>query len=121
MALAALDKTIPAPPDFHLDTNGAEPPPAPKMVTIKLTRNYRPGGEFEIVGHWKDEIKVKNAAGQEVVVQKREFIPGETAPPRLAGTGFADKIWAGTVIKVGKDEAKAIRAADIGTVEVDDD
>jgi hypothetical protein len=127
VASAALDTTTitgsapPAPPEFHLDTNGAAPPPAPARVTIKLNRNYRPGGDFEVLGYWQDEVKVKNAAGQEVVVRPREFIKGEVAPPKLAGTGFANKLWAGTVIKVSKDEAKAIRAAEIGTVEVDDD
>ena len=95
--------------------------PKPPMVTVKLSRNYRPAGDFEIVGHWKDEIKVKNAAGQEVVVQKREFIRDEVAPPKLAGTGFADKLWAGTVLKVAKDEARHIRTHDIGTLEVEDD
>lgn len=107
-----------------IDTTPVPPPveaPKPPIVTVKLSRNYRPSDDFEVVGHWKDEIKVKNAAGQEVVVQKREFIKEEVAPPKLAGTGFADKLWAGTVIKVTKDEAKYIRAHEIGTVEVDDD
>ena len=124
MATAALDKITPptaTPAAFHLDTNGAEPPPPPKMVTIKLTKNYRPGSDYEVVGYWQPEVKVKNAAGQEVVVRKREFIEGEKSPPTLAGTGFDTKLWAGTVIKIGKDEAKLIRQNDIGTVEVDDD
>lgn len=111
----------PVPPVFHLDTNGQTPPPAPKMVTIKLDRNYRPATEYEIVGHWKDEVKVKNPAGKEVVLRPREFVKGDAAPPKLAGTGFKDKLWAGTVIRIGKDEARTIRQSEIGTVEVDED
>lgn len=135
MATAALDTpVIPTPPAFHLDTNGETAPPSPKMVSVLLSRNYRPAedpdpakkGEFlppvfEVVGYWKDEIKRKDPAGREIIVQKREFVPGEAKPPAQAGTGSPNKLLAGTVIKLRKDEAKAVRNAGIGTIEIDDD
>lgn len=137
MAQAALDAIMPptaTPAAFHLDTNGAEPPPQPKMVSVKLTRHYRPMEDidpadktrhlppvFEVVGYWTDEIKRKDPAGREIIVQKREFIAGETKPPVQAGTGSPLKLLSGTVVKVRKEEAKYIRDNGIGTIEIDDD
>jgi len=112
----------------------------PQMVTVRLARNHRPmerpnpeytpnqkgDGKylppvFEVVGYWKDEIKRKKQDGTEVVVQKREFVKDEMAPSTVPGTGFASKLWANTVVRVLKDEAKYIRDNNIGTIEVDDD
>lgn len=138
MAQAALNKpSTPAPapdPAFHLDTNGETAPPPPPMVTIRLNRNYRPRGEYEVLGYWQKEIKVKSPAGIETIVQKREFVQKKdedegsktfgkikSAPAVLAGTGFDSKLWADTVIKVPKDEARHIRSNEIGTLEIDDD
>lgn len=134
MTQVALDKTTPAPVPFHLDTNGESAPPAPKMVSVLLSKNYRPREDldpadkakclppvFEVVGYWKDEIKRKNPAGQEIIVQKREFIPDEAKPPVQAGTGSDTKLLVGTVVKLRKDEAKYVRDHDIGTIEIDDD
>ena len=124
------------PPAFHLDTNGETPPPTPAMLTVKLDRHYRPMEDldpndkekakrlppvFEVVGYWKDEIKRKNPAGQEVIIQKREFIKGEAKPPAQAGTGSATKLLAGTVVKLRKSEAKYVRDNAIGTIEIDED
>jgi hypothetical protein len=122
----------PAPPsDFHLDTNGATAPPPPKMITVKLLRNYRPRelpdpankGKFlppvfEIVGHTSPAILKKNAAGVLETVQDEQFIDGEQPPPPSPGTGFETKIWAGTVLKVVADEAKAMRKAGIAEYEI---
>jgi hypothetical protein len=129
--VAPIETTTPA---FHLDTNGEVPPPTPAMLTVKLDRHYRPMEDpdpndktkrlppvFEVVGYWKDEIKRKNPAGQEVVIQKREFIKGEAKPPVQAGTGSATKLLAGTVVKLRKSEAKYVRDNAIGTIEIDED
>lgn len=124
MATAALDTPKTEAP-FHLDTSGATPPPAPKMVSVLLSRHYRPAEDpepvFEILGYWKDEIKRKNPAGQEIVIQKREFIKGESKPPALAGTGSPDKLLAGTLVRMRRDEAKRCRDLGIGTIEIDED
>jgi hypothetical protein len=103
-------------------------------MTVKLDRHYRPMEDadpndqtkrlppvFEVVGYWKDEIKRKNPAGQEVIIQKREFIKGEAKPPVQAGTGSATKLLAGTVVKLRKSEAKYVRDNAIGTIEIDED
>lgn len=137
MANAALDTTTPATPPAPPSAEAFElykgVPPA-KMVSVLLTRNYRPGEDvdpndktkrlppvFEVVGYWKDEIKRKDPAGREVIIQKREFVPGETKPPVQAGTGSDTKLLAGTVVKLRKAEAKYVRDNAIGTIEIDDD
>jgi len=95
------------------------------MVSVLLSRHYRPAEDpepvFEVLGYWKDEIKRKNPAGQEVIVQKREFIKGESKPPAQAGTGSATKLLAGTLVRLRKDEAKYVRENGIGTIEIDED
>jgi len=131
VAQAALNEK-PA-PDFHLDTTSAVPPPLPKMVTVKLLKNYRPAelpdpnnkGKFlppmfEIVGYTRPAILKKNAAGMMETVQEEAFIRGELPPAPMVGTGFDTKLWAGAVIKLPADEAKAVRKAGIGEYEIDD-
>lgn len=137
MATAALDKTTPA--EFHLDTNGADAPPPPKMVRVKLLRNYRPQERpnpayvpspkqdgrylppvFEIVGHWKPAVIVRNKLGKDEELEPAKFIDGEPAPSSKSGVGFADKLWAGTIMRVTSDEAKYMRANGIGEIEIDD-
>lgn len=93
---------------------------AEPMEVMKLERNYRPAGEFEVVGWHKPEVKRKNAAGVEVIVEPAEFIKGERAPPTISGTGFSDKIWAGTVIRIGNAEAKNISRIGIAKLEFAD-
>lgn len=102
--------------------SAAEPmPPKPDedLVSIKLDKNYRPMGYYEVAGWHKDEIKRKNAAGNEVVVERAEFIEGERKPPVVAGTGFPNKVWAGTVLRVPKSEVAHIRKNGIGSIELD--
>lgn len=64
-----------------------------KMVTMKLDKNYRPEGEFEVVG----------------------------TPPAavLAGTGTDGKLWAGTTLKLTEAEAKKVHAAKIASRDFD--
>lgn len=138
MATAALDTTTnaivnpPMPPNEAFELYKDVPPPT--MVSVLLSRNYRPGEDidpadktkrlppvFEVVGYWKDEIKRKDPAGREIIVQKREFVPGEAKPPVQAGTGSDTKLLAGTVVKLRKPEAKYVRDNGIGTIELDDD
>lgn len=92
-----------------------------KMVTVSLDRHYRPVGNHEIVGHWLPKVEAKNAQGLMIEISPAEFIKGEPSPPPLAGVGTAsNKIWAGTVIRIPADEAKAVRRAEIGSYEIDD-
>jgi hypothetical protein len=131
VAQAALDNTA----DFHLDTNGPKAPPLPKMARVKLLRNYRPMEAldptdpakkrrlppvFEIVGHTKPAIIVRNKLGKDEELEPAKFIEGEPAPSSKAGVGYADKLWAGTVVRVTTDEAKYMRAHAIGEIEIDD-
>lgn len=82
---------------------------APKMVAMELKRHYRPMGEHEIIGHLRPAKTVKNAAGEEIEVHAAKFIDGEMFPSVYGGVGFADKIWAGTTIRVPEAEAKVMR------------
>lgn len=102
-------------------TTEAAIPAAVKFIPMKLERNYRPVSDYTIVGHTKPEVRRKNAAGVEVVVEAEEFVKGEAMPAKYPGVGFANKFWAGTVLKLPEDEAKAIRKAGIGSVEIADD
>lgn len=85
-----------------------------QMIAMRLERNYRPAGEFEIVGHTRPEIRKKTPAGVEEVVQAEEWMAGQPMPSAIPGAGFANKIWAGTVINLPVDEAKAVQKARIG-------
>lgn len=125
MAQAALAKTEAAPEaafELYKDV-----PPA-KTVTVKLLRNYRPRGQVEIVGYHKEPILRKRPDGKIVTLEPGGFVietdpdTGQIigAPPALPGTGFADRLNAGTVIRVGVDEAKRMRTEKIGEVEIDD-
>jgi hypothetical protein len=101
------------------DAEPMPPKPDEKLVTIRLDRNYRPMGYFEIAGWHKEEVRRKNAAGREVVVEAAEFIKGERKPPAIPGTGFANKYWAGQVLRVPASEAAIIRERRIGSIELD--
>ncbi len=91
----------------------------PKMVRMKLVKNYRPAEEFEVLGYDKPAVIVKDAGGRPVELSKAAFVEGEAKPPAQAGTGFIDKLWAGTVGNFTTDEAKRMRANGIATVEID--
>jgi len=110
-------------------------PAAPKMVRAKLLRNYRPqealdptdpakkrrlAPVFEIVGHLKPAVVVRNVLGKEEILEPEKFIDDEAAPSPKAGVGFADKIWAGTIVRFTAEEARYIRANGIGEIEIDD-
>ena len=95
-------------------------PVAEPRETVALIRNYRPAGDYEVVGWHKPEVKRKNAAGVEIIVEPAEFIKGEKAPPVISGTGYEHKIWAGTVLKVGRNEAKNIVRIGIARLEFAD-
>ncbi len=123
----------PAPPAFHLDTNGPVAPPPPKMVRVKLLRHYRPRelpdpankGKylppvFEIVGHMRPAVFVRNKLGKDEELEPAKFIEGEAAPSSKAGVGYADKLWAGTVIRLVTDEARYVKDKAIGEIELDD-
>lgn len=95
--------------------------PAPKMVSILLSRHYRPMANYEIVGHWKPAVEVKNAAGKMVEISPATFVDGEPMPPPIAGVGSESlKLWAGTVVRLPSEEAKRARRLEIGSVEIED-
>lgn len=85
------------------------------LVAMILKRNYVPIGQFEIVGHHREEVTEKNASGQIIVKSPAEFVPGEMAPPPMPGVGFDRKVWAGTTIRLPVEEAR--RARDLGIAE----
>lgn len=110
-------------------------PAAPKMARVKLLRNYRPfepldpadpkkkdrlPPTFEIVGHWRPAVVVRNILGKEEVLEPEKFIEGEPAPAPKAGVGYMDKLWAGSIVRFTTDEAKRIKANGIGEIEIDD-
>ena len=81
-----------------------------KLFPVVLNKNYRPRGEYEIVGYLKESVKVKDAAGNWKIVEKEEFIEGEMKPHQTPGVGYPDKIWAGTHIRLPLEEAKHLVA-----------
>lgn len=106
----------------------------PKRVPVRLLKHYHPSGEYEVLGWHRPEKRKKSAGGIEEIVQKAEFVrdkdDDETsatygkvkpAPAEMPGTGTKDKIWASTVIRVSREEAKRMRLNGIGEIEVDDD
>lgn len=97
-----------------------EPEPAVRLARVKLDKHYSPANPFSIVGHTRPEIKKKNPAGREEIFQTEEWIAGEMMPAAIAGTGFKNKVWAGTVIELPEVEAKAIVKQKIGSLEFAD-
>lgn len=93
-------------------TETAAPQPS-KLFPVLLVKNYKPIGDYEIVGYLKEEVKQKDSAGNWRVVEKEEFIEGEMKPHQSPGVGFPNKIWAGTHIRLPIDEAKTLLAKKI--------
>lgn len=92
----------------------------PKLVPVKLLKNYRPIGDYEVVGHDRPAKLRKNAAGVMVEVEPAEFVADALPEPVLSGTGTGGKIWAGAIIRLPVDEAKAAKKAGIIEYELDD-
>ena len=93
-------------------------PPKPEgveMFSVKLEKNYRPLGYYEVVG-WDKPAVFKKKFGHEkpVQIEPAEFIKDEKAPPAVAGTGFVNKVWSGTTIRLPELEAKTVVKAGIG-------
>lgn len=84
-----------------------------KLFPVVLNKNYCPAGEFEIVGWLRPKVERKDAAGKMITVEPEKFIEGEMHPPPYPGTGFPNKIWAGTTIRLPVDEAKMVVAKKI--------
>lgn len=102
--------------------------PKQKMVTVRLLRNYRPFSDnFEVLGYHKEPVLRKRPDGKLVTVEPGGFIT-ETgddgkimaAPPAMPGTGFNDRLNAGTQVRLPVEEAKRVRAEKIGEYEIDD-
>lgn len=102
------------PSSFHMENTqmanetAAPAQPSEKMFPVKLLKNYRPAGNYEVVGYQRPEIKQKDSAGKVTVVQESEFVEGEMSPPPFPGVGFETKVWAETVLKLPIDEAKRL-------------
>jgi hypothetical protein len=84
-----------------------------KGVKMELKRNYVPKQLLSIVGWQKPAVLQKTAGGEMKEVEPAEWKPGEIKPPVFAGTGFPNKIWAGTVIEVPEAEAREMRQKQI--------
>lgn len=82
--------------------------PSEKLFPVKLLKNYRPVGLYEVVGYHRPEKVQKDTAGKVVVVQEAAFMEGEMAPAPFPGVGFDTKIWADTVLKLPMEEAKRL-------------
>lgn len=83
------------------------PPDSEKLFPVVLKKNYAPSGKYEIVGYLKPKVEKKDAAGKMIMVEPEQFIEGEMHPAPYPGTGFPNKIWAGTTIRLSVDEAKS--------------
>lgn len=82
----------------------------PALFPVLLVKNYAPAGEYEIVGYTKPMVERKDSAGKMIMVEPEKFIAGEMKPAQYPGTGFPNKIWAGTHIKLPVEEAKFVIA-----------
>jgi hypothetical protein len=81
-------------------------PPDEKLFPVVLNKNYAPCGKYEIVGYLKPKVEKKDAAGKMITVEPEKFVEGEMHPAPYPGTGFPNKVWAGTTIKLPVEEAK---------------
>lgn len=84
-----------------------------QMFPVILSKNYAPRGDYEIIGHWKPEVKKKAADGGWIVIEPEKFVKGQMKPHANPGVGFEGKIWAGTHISLPLEEAKSLVASKI--------
>lgn len=126
MSKGVYDRT---PKENNMASN--ETPQAPaasiekqKLFPVILLKNYVPMADYEIVGHLKEAVKRKDAAGNWRIVEPEEFVEGVMRPHDSPGVGFGTmemkdgskvnaKIWAGTTIKLPVEEAKWVVAKKI--------
>jgi hypothetical protein len=87
--------------------------PNEKTVAMELKRHYVPRNLRGIVGYQKEAIVRKGPDGRMMTVEEAAFIEGEAKPAVYPGSGFPNKIWAGTVIEVPESEAKDMRTKKI--------
>lgn len=85
----------------------------PALFPVVLNKNYVPAGHYEIIGYMQPKVERKDAAGKMITVEPEKFIEGEMRPAVYPGTGFPNKIWAGTHVRLPVDEAKNIIAKKI--------
>ena len=100
--------------ETQMTTETAAPQPS-KLFPVRLLKNYRPAGEYELVGYHRPEVVQKDSAGKAVIVQTAAFMEGEMAPPPYPGVGFDNKIWADTVLNLPVDEAKRLVGKNLAT------
>ena len=84
-----------------------------KTVAMELGKHYVPVDLISVIGYNKPAILRKGPDGKMHEIEAAAFIDGEIKPPPYPGAGFANKIWAGTVIEVPEAEAKEMRARKI--------
>lgn len=89
-------------------TQVAPTPAAEPLVAVTLLNHYVPMGSHEIVGYHQQRIVAKDAGGREIVKQEAAFIPGAMHPPPHPGVGYPNKIWARTVVKLPREEARRL-------------
>lgn len=90
------------------EASKSTPKPKGGMVEMVLLKNYRPGGEFEVVGHQTEARLTKSPTGEMIEAEPSRFVAGEIAPAPLPGVGYEGKIWAGTVIRLPREEAMRV-------------
>lgn len=97
--------------DRKKDDEMAEPKEvAQKLFPVILKKNYMPleTTPYEIVGWLRPKVERKDSAGKMLQIEPEKFIEGEMHPPPLPGTGFPNKIWAGTTVKLPVEDAKRL-------------
>jgi len=88
-----------------------ETKPKEALFCVVLNKHHCPAGAYEIVGYLKPKVERKDSTGKMIMVEPEQFVEGEMHPAPLPGTGFPNKIWAGTHIKLPVDEARRLVAA----------
>ncbi|MGD9725264.1 MAG: hypothetical protein AB7V39_02490 [Nitrospiraceae bacterium] len=92
--------------------SGDKAAPEP-LFPVVLNKNHAPRGRYEIIGYLRPKVERKDSAGKMIMVEPEKFIEGEMHPAPYPGTGFPDKVWAGTHIKLPIEEAKDLIAKKI--------
>lgn len=67
--------------------------PEGAVHTVRLLKHHMPLNWYEVVGHYDGE---------------ENFVEGEPAPPPYPGVAVDHKLWAGTVVKLGAEDARAL-------------
>jgi len=102
--IAALQAAAAASAPADVPYAAEEPTRIEGLVSVKLLKNYRPGEVFEIVGHEVPAELFKNPkTGIAEVITPAHTVYGEPAPAPVQIEG---KLWANTIVRLPKEEAR---------------